>query len=160
MTLQPSNCDSSLFETSTTTSDFAITEDHSSTNPRLQGKRALICEDEGVIQAQLSRALRQAGMDIIGNASDGHAAVEIALRERPDVILMDLNIPVVDGMEAARRILVEYHPCVVMVTAHSDRDFRRRASEIGASGYVVKPVTADSLLPQLVDALDTCASSW
>lgn len=130
-------------------------QDASTADPQslLQGKRALICEDEGVIQIQITRALKLAGMEVVGGATNGKEGVEQALLEKPDLVLMDLNMPVIDGMEAARRILADCPTtCVVMLTAYGDSDFRKRAREIGACGYIVKPITADTLLPQLEEA--------
>src|SRR2546423_403173 len=118
----------------------------------LDGKRVLVCEDEGVVQMQIGRALSQAGMEVIGGAVNGKEGVDMALAERPDLILMDLNMPVIDGMEAARRIIAGYNPCLVVLSAYGDGDLRKRAKEIGACGYIVKPVTAESLLPQLESA--------
>src|SRR5205814_2075132 len=113
----------------------------------LHGRRVLICEDEGVVQMQIGRALSQAGMEVIGGAVDGKQGVEMALAHRPDLVLMDLNMPVIDGMEAARRIISAYHPCLVVLTAFGDGDLRKRAREVGACAYIVKPVNAESLLP-------------
>jgi len=62
---------------------------------------------------------------------------------------MDLNIPIIDGMEASRRIIVEHSPCVVILSAYGDSDFRKRAKEIGVCGYITKPMTSDTLIPQL-----------
>src|SRR5579872_2781595 len=88
----------------------------------LVGKRVLVCEDEGVIQAQVCRALSQAGLQVIGSALNGKQGVEMALQERPDIVLMDLNLPVIDGMEAARRIMAAYGPCIVIVSSYGDAD--------------------------------------
>ena len=115
----------------------------------LEGKRIVICEDEGVTQLQLRRALTRAGLNVIGVAINGRQGLEIALRERPDIILMDIHMPIMDGLEAARRILETYSVCVVMLTAFSDEEYLNKAQAIGASGYILKPVTSDTLLPQL-----------
>ena len=115
----------------------------------LEGKRVVICEDEGVTQLQLRRALTRAGMDVIGVAINGRQGLEIALRERPDIVLMDIHMPIMDGLEAARRILETYSVCVLMLTAFSDEEYLGRAQAIGTSGYILKPVTSDTLLPQL-----------
>jgi response regulator NasT len=107
-----------------------------------------------MIQAQICRALTQAGLEIIGSALDGKQGVEMALRERPDIVLMDLNLPIIDGMEAARRIIAAYGPCVVMVTAYGDGDLRKRAREIGVCGYIVKPFDRNNLLSPLEAAFE------
>ncbi len=115
----------------------------------LDGKRIMICEDEGVTQLQLRRALSRAGLDVIGVAINGRQGLEIALRERPDIVLMDIHMPIMDGLEAARRILETFSVCVVMLTAFSDEEYLEKAQSIGTSGYILKPVTSDTLLPQL-----------
>jgi len=121
----------------------------------LQGKRVIICEDEGISQMQLKRALSISGMDVVGTARNGRDGVELALKERPSLILMDIRMPVMDGLEASRLILKHYQPCIVMLTAFSDSEYRQEAFEIGTAGYVVKPVTGETLLPQLEAAWRT-----
>ena len=122
---------------------------NASSGVSLEGKRIVICEDEGVTQLQLRRALTRAGLNVIGVAINGRQGLEIALRERPDIILMDIHMPIMDGLEAARRILETYSVCVVMLTAFSDEEYLSKAQAIGTSGYIIKPVTSDTLLPQL-----------
>ena len=120
----------------------------------IAGKRVVIVEDEGIIQMQLRRMLKTAGLTVLASATSGAEGVEVVLRERPDLVLMDISMPgSVDGLEAARRILSEYPVCIVMVTAFSDEEYRKQAEDIHASGYVVKPVVAESLIPQLEGAL-------
>ncbi len=120
----------------------------------LQGKRAVIIEDEGITQMQLRRVLKAAGVLVLGSAINGEEGVAAVLRERPDLVLMDIRMPgEVDGLEAARRILTEYTVCIVMLTAFSDDEYRRKAREINTCGYVIKPITAETLIPQLEEAL-------
>ena len=114
----------------------------------------MIVEDEGITQMQLRRMLKAAGLMVLASALNGAEGVEVVLRERPDLVLMGINMPgSCDGLEAARRILLEYHVCIVMVTAFSDEEYRTRAEDLNAYGYVVKPVIAESLIPQLEEAL-------
>ncbi len=115
----------------------------------LSGKRIVIVEDEGITQLQLSRVLRFEGLEVVGIASDGQEAIELVLATRPDLVLMDIQMPVMDGLEASERILAQYRVCIVMLTAFSDEEFVERAKGIGTSGYVLKPITAETLLPQL-----------
>src|SRR4051794_16284037 len=91
----------------------------------LVGARVLLCEDEAIILVQLNKILMHAGMEVVGSATNGRQGIEMAASERPDIVLMDLNIPIIDGMEASRRIIVEYGPCVVVLSAYGDADFRR-----------------------------------
>lgn len=118
----------------------------------LAGKRIVICEDEGITQMQLRRIMRAAGLVVAGVAGDGRAGVEIVLREKPDLVLMDIKMPLLDGLEAAKEIMSAYKVCIVMLTAYATDEYRERASDIGACGYVIKPITALTLMPQLQQA--------
>jgi len=115
----------------------------------LLGKCAVIVEDEGITQLQLRKLLRSEGIKVVGTASDGQEGVELVLKERPDFVLMDIRMPVMDGLEATERILAEYRVCIVMLTAFSDEAYRQQATELGACAYVLKPVTVETLMPQL-----------
>jgi response regulator NasT len=118
----------------------------------LQGKRVAIVEDEGTTIMQLTKALKSAGSFVVGQATDAKSAIDLVSRERPDLVLMDINMPgSYNGLEAARRILAEFQTCVVILTAYAD--YGEEAYTIGASGYVIKPLNGQSLLPQLCDAL-------
>jgi two-component system, response regulator PdtaR len=119
----------------------------------LQGKRAVVVEDEGVTQLQLRKILRSEGMEVVGAAANGQDAIQVVLETKPDLVLMDIRMPVMDGLEASRRILADYHVCIVMVTAFSEEEFRQEAQDIGACGYILKPVTTETLIPQLREAL-------
>jgi AmiR/NasT family two-component response regulator len=119
----------------------------------LADKRIVICEDEGITVMQLERALTRAGLVVVGKASNGQDGVEIVLRERPDIVLMDIVMPGQDGLESMRQILAEFPTCVVMLTANSDDEHMEEARAIGAAGYIPKPVTAEHLLPALKQAL-------
>lgn len=113
----------------------------------------VVVEDEGITLLQLRRMLAQAGMQVVGAAGNGQEAVEVALRERPDLVVMDIKMPVMDGLEAARRILETYSVCIVMLTAFSTEEYQQQARDIGTYGYVLKPITSTTLLPQLDAAL-------
>ena len=118
----------------------------------LAGKTVVIVEDEGVTLLQLRRTLTHAGLKVVGMAGNGLEAVEMVLRERPDLVLMDVQMPVMNGMEAARRIREAYAVCIVMLTAFSTEEYQQQAREAGACGYVLKPITGAMLLPQLETA--------
>ncbi len=119
----------------------------------LKGKRIVTCEDEAMTQLAMGRALRLAGGHVVGMAVTGEQAVDITLRERPDIVLMDILLPGIDGIEAARQIQRVYNPCLIVVSAYSDEDHRALAEEIGAAAYIVKPVTGDELIRALERAL-------
>lgn len=112
----------------------------------------VIVEDEGITMMQLRRTLTQIGLKVVGAAGNGQEGVEIVLREHPDLVVMDIKMPVMNGIEAARRILETYPVCIVMLTAFSTEEFQQQAREMGACGYVLKPITSDTLIPQLETA--------
>lgn len=115
----------------------------------LKGKRVVVVEDEGITQMQLHRILKRAGLIVAGEAFNGQEGITVALREHPDIVLMDIRMPIMDGLEAARRILEANPICVIMMTGFADREYQEQAEQIGASGYLQKPLTADILLPQM-----------
>jgi two-component system, response regulator PdtaR len=117
-------------------------------------KKAVIVEDEAITQLQLRRILRLYGVDVVGMAGDGEEAVRMVLSLKPDLVLMDVRMPVMDGLEAADRILQQFQVCILMLTAFSEEEYLRRAAEVGACGYVIKPVTNETLLHPLVHALE------
>ena len=92
------------------------------------------------------------GLNIVATAINGEQGVEAAARELPDIVLMDIRMPVMDGLEAAQRILSARRVCVIMLTAFNDEANVHKAHEIGVCGYVVKPVTSDVLLPSMEQA--------
>jgi response regulator NasT len=136
----------------TSKSESGVERQQTQSASSLAGKRLVICEDEGITQMQLRRILIQEGLLVVGSAGDGKTAVEVALRERPEIILMDINMPGMDGLEAARLIRMEYDACIVMLTAYATQEYQNLASDIGAAGYIIKPITAQTLVPQLYDA--------
>lgn len=136
-------------------SQHTMLEPNIAARKSLRGERVLVCEDEGITQMQFSRILRRAGMELVGSAMTGEELVEIALRERPSVILMDINMPEMDGFEAMERIFAVYRPCMVVVSAY-DEDIERRARAMGAQGYITKPVNQEGLLHDLEAAFQSC----
>lgn len=113
----------------------------------------LICEDESITALRLREELTQLGYQIVGEAADGYDAVHQAATLRPDVILMDIKMPKMDGIAATRRIMATAPTAIVMLTAYSQRDLINDAVEAGAMGYLVKPVSRDQLLPALTVAI-------
>ncbi|MGL5858451.1 MAG: ANTAR domain-containing response regulator [Angustibacter sp.] len=110
-------------------------------------RRAVVAEDESLIRLDLVEMLRGEGFDVVGEAGDGEQAVELTRRLRPDVVLLDVKMPVLDGLSAAEVIGRERLAPVVMLTAFSQPELVERARDAGAMAYVVKPFTAADLLP-------------
>jgi len=113
-------------------------------------QRALICEDEGVTVMQIRKALIRAGYDVVGEAVEGRKAIELAHDLKPDLILMDINMPgPVDGIAATREILKQQPVPIIMLTAYSDDIYVDNALNAGACAYLVKPITSEQLLPAI-----------
>lgn len=109
----------------------------------------MICEDEGITALRLRASLEKLGFTVIGDARDGEEAVAKAARLQPDAILMDINMPRLDGIEATRRIMERCPAPVIMLTAHGDTELVQRALSAGAFGYLVKPVVDEQLRPAI-----------
>ncbi len=114
--------------------------------------RILIAEDETIIRLDLRELLEAAGFEICGEARDGEEAVELARTQQPDLAVLDVKMPRLDGIEAARRILDERPIPIVMVTAYGERELVSRAVEAGVFGYLVKPFRESDLLPAIETA--------
>jgi response regulator NasT len=123
------------------------------TEDDMDRKRVLVAEDETIIRLDLCALLEQAGLEVCAAARDGEEAVELARSTRPDLVLMDVRMPRLDGIEAARRILEERPLPIVMLTAHGDEKLVARAIGAGVFGYLVKPFREQDLLPAIHTAL-------
>ena len=118
--------------------------------------RLLLADDHTMVRQSMRRSMEDAGFEIVGEAGDGAEAVRLVERERPDVVLMDVSMPVLDGVEATRQVrsMAEGAPQVVMLTMHADDDVVRRALQAGAVGYLTK----DSSIDDVVEAVRLAAS--
>jgi response regulator NasT len=114
--------------------------------------RILIAEDETIIRLDLRELLQRAGFEVCAEARDGEEAVELARREQPDLAVLDVKMPRLDGIEAARRILDDRPIPIVIVTAYGERELVSRAVEAGVFGYLVKPFRETDLLPAIETA--------
>ena len=119
----------------------------------LKGKRVVICEDQGLTVMQITRALTRAGLVVVGDAKNGVEGVELVLREKPDIVLMDIVMPGCNGLEATKQIMAQFPTCIVMLTANTDEENMEVAALNGAAGYISKPISSDMLLPALQQAL-------
>jgi response regulator NasT len=114
--------------------------------------KVLIAEDETLIRLDLRGMLENAGLEVCGEAKDGVEAVELAGTTSPDVAVLDVKMPRLDGIEAARRILDERPMPIVLVSAFTERSLVRRAAEAGVYGYLAKPFREADLLPAIATA--------
>jgi AmiR/NasT family two-component response regulator len=114
-----------------------------------RARRVVVAEDEALIRLDVVEMLREAGFDVVGEAGDGEQAVTLAEELRPDLVVLDVKMPVLDGISAAERIVRARIAPVVLLTAFSQRELVERARDAGAMAYVVKPFTAADLLPAL-----------
>jgi two-component system, response regulator PdtaR len=111
--------------------------------------RVLVAEDETIIRLDLKDLLERSGFEVCAEARDGEEAVALARSERPDVAIMDVKMPKLDGIEAARRILDERPIPIVMLTAYGQDELVQRAAEAGVFGYLVKPFREQDLVPAI-----------
>ena len=115
--------------------------------------RILIAEDEAIIRLDLKEMLEEEGIDVVAEASDGDAAIRLATEHKPDLVIMDIKMPGMDGLTAAERIISEGLGAVLILTAFSQKDLVMRAAEAGAMGYLVKPFQKSDLMPAIDVAL-------
>lgn len=111
--------------------------------------RVLVAEDEALIRLDLVELLAEEGYDVVGQAADGQEAVDLARELTPDLVVMDVKMPKMDGITAASTIAQERIAPVVMLTAFSQRELIDRAREAGAMAYVVKPFDASDVVPAI-----------
>jgi AmiR/NasT family two-component response regulator len=114
--------------------------------------RILIAEDETIIRLDLRSLLESEGFEVCAEAKDGLEAVELARSEEPDLAVLDVKMPHLDGIEAARRILEERPIPIVMLTAYGQAEIVSRAVEAGVYGYLVKPFREQDLVPAIATA--------
>jgi len=111
--------------------------------------RVLVAEDEALIRMDLVEMLREEGYEVCGEAGDGQTAVDMATALRPDLVILDVKMPVLDGLSAAEQLVQERVAPVVILTAFSQRDLVERARQAGAMAYLVKPFQKKDLLPTI-----------
>jgi len=114
--------------------------------------RILVAEDETIIRLDLKALLERAGFQVCAEARDGVEAVELARTEKPDLAILDVKMPRLDGIEAAKRILDERPIPIVMLTAYGQEELVSRAVEAGVFGYLVKPFREQDLVPAIATA--------
>ena len=117
----------------------------------------MIAEDEALIRMDLAEMLGEEGYDVVGQAGDGETAVALAEEHRPDLVVLDVKMPRLDGIAAAQRIASQRIAPVVILTAFSQRDLVERARDAGAMAYLVKPFTKNDLVPAVEMAMSRFA---
>jgi response regulator NasT len=116
-------------------------------------KRVLIAEDEALIRLDLAEMLGEEGYDVVGEAGDGETAVRLAEELRPDLCILDIKMPIMDGLAAAEKIAGAKIAPVIILTAFSQRDLVERARAAGAMAYLVKPFQQSDLVPAIEIAM-------
>lgn len=115
-------------------------------------RRVVVAEDESLIRMDIVETLRDQGFEVVGEAGDGNKAVELAFELKPDLMVMDIKMPDLDGLSAAEKISELKIP-VVLLTAFSQQELVTRAAEVGAMAFLVKPFSPQDLLPAIEIAL-------
>ncbi|MGJ9401889.1 ANTAR domain-containing response regulator [Arthrobacter sp. KK5.5] len=116
-------------------------------------RRVVVAEDETLIRLDIVEILQGEGYEVVAEADNGEKAVELVREHRPDLVLMDVKMPVMDGITAAETIVKERIAPVVLLTAFSQKELVERAREAGAMAYVVKPFTPNDLIPAIEIAM-------
>ena len=116
-------------------------------------RRVLVAEDEALIRLDLAEMLAEEGYQVVGEAADGATAVRLAEELRPDLVVMDVKMPILDGISAAEQIVAQRIAPVLILTAFSQRELVERARSAGAMAYLVKPFVKADLMPAIEMAL-------
>lgn len=119
----------------------------------MERKRILIADDESLIRMDLQEMLRNLGYLVVGQAGDGITALKLARELKPDLVIMDIRMPGMDGIDAAKTLTEEKIAPVVLLTAYSQKELVDRAREAGVVGYLVKPFKESDLTPAIEVAL-------
>ena len=116
-------------------------------------RRVIVAEDEALIRLDIVETMKENDFEVVGEAADGEDAVTLALELEPDLMVMDIKMPKLDGIAAAEKIMKEAPCAIVMLTAFSDKELIERAKDAGTMAYLVKPFDPKDLLPAVEVAL-------
>ena len=117
------------------------------------GKRVVIAEDEAIIRLDLKEILEDEGYEVVGETGRGDEAVDLVARHQPDLAILDIKMPGIDGIEAARRITADFKVAVLILTAFSQRNLIEEARDAGVAAYLVKPFQRGELIPAIEVAM-------
>ena len=124
----------------------------------MERQRVVIADDETIVRMDIREILEANGYEVVGEASDGIDAVELCRQQNPDLVLLDIKMPLMDGLSAAKQIHeTNGNVAIVILTAYNDDRFIDKAAEYGSVGYVVKPLNERSLIPAIKIALKRAA---
>ncbi len=122
--------------------------------------RVVIAEDEAIIRLDLKEILLSAGFDVVGETGRGDEAVTLVEQHQPDLAILDIKMPGMDGVRAAHEITTNHKVAVLVLTAFSQRDLIEDARDAGVAAYLVKPFRREELLPAIDDVLSRCRQEW
>jgi len=122
--------------------------------------RVVIAEDEAIIRLDLKEILLSAGFDVVGETGRGDHAISLVEEHLPDLAILDIKMPGLDGVSAAREITSRHKVAVLVLTAFSQRDLIEDARDAGVSAYLVKPFRREELLPAIAGVLAKCRQEW
>jgi response regulator NasT len=122
--------------------------------------RVVIAEDEAIIRLDLKEILTAAGYDVVGETGRGDEAVLLVEEHKPDLAILDIKMPGMDGLRAAREITSRHQVAVLLLTAFSQRDLIEEARDSGVAAYLIKPFQARELLPAITDVLAKARQEW
>jgi response regulator NasT len=125
-----------------------------------QATRVVIAEDEAIIRLDLKEILQSAGYQVVGETARGDEAVALVDEHRPDLVILDVKMPGMDGVRAARQITSRHKVAVLVLTAFSQRDLIEDARDAGVAAYLVKPFRRTELLPAIEEVLARCRQEW
>lgn len=134
-----------------------MTSDPTGSAAGTRARRVVVAEDEALIRMDLVEMLGEEGYAVVGEAGDGEAAVALAESHRPDLVVLDVKMPRLDGIAAAQRIAAQRIAPVVILTAFSQRELVERARDAGAMAYLIKPFTKADLVPAIEMAISRFA---
>ena len=122
--------------------------------------RVVIAEDEAIVRLDLKEILVTAGYEVVGETGRGDEAVTLVEEHRPDLVILDVKMPGMDGIRAAREITSRHKVAVLLLTAFSQRDLIEEARDSGVSAYLIKPFQPRDLLPAIADVLAKARQDW